>query len=145
MGRGSHGGGRISKEEAAWCVSRYEAGASCGELAKEAGCSRQSMWQRLKIRTTMRPQGRSGADNHFHRGGVKADEQAQSAVTHAVTMGRLVNPGVCEACGDGGTMRDGRTNVQGHHDDYNKPLDVRWLCQHCHHDWHKHNTAVLKR
>ena len=42
----------------------------------------------------------------------------------------------CEICGN--------TKVVGHHDDYNKPLNVRWLCQVHHIEWHKVNEALNK-
>lgn len=44
---------------------------------------------------------------------------AQNAVNNAVRDKRLVK-GVCCVCGD--------KNVHGHHEDYDRPLDVIWLC-----------------
>lgn len=44
---------------------------------------------------------------------------AAQAVTNALKLGRLVRQ-PCEVCGD--------VNAQAHHDDYAKPLQVRWLC-----------------
>lgn len=41
--------------------------------------------------------------------------------------GKLV-PRPCESCG--------ASQVQKHHDDYSRPLDVRWLCKSCHCDLH---------
>ncbi len=43
----------------------------------------------------------------------------------------------CEDCGS-------ENNVHAHHDDYTKPLEVRWLCRECHTEWHKHNTPVYE-
>lgn len=55
------------------------------------------------------------------------------SVGNALTKGLLKKPNKCEECGKEG----GRIN--GHHDDYTKPLEVRWLCCLCHTKWHKEN------
>lgn len=57
---------------------------------------------------------------------------AYSAIRTALLNGSLVKL-PCEVCGD--------TNVQAHHDDYSKPLDVRWLCFK-HHREFAHNQIV---
>jgi hypothetical protein len=43
----------------------------------------------------------------------------------AIKEGRLVRPLGCSECG-----REG--DIEGHHEDYNKPLEVVWLCIQCH-------------
>lgn len=68
-------------------------------------------------------------------------ERARLAVIIAVRMG-LLEKHHCEQC----EIRAGRPpKVQAHHDDYNRPLDVRWLCQKHHRGWHASNQAVDMR
>lgn len=42
----------------------------------------------------------------------------------------------CEACGRGSQFAAGTIDylkdIHAHHDDYSKPLEVRWLCPSCH-------------
>lgn len=135
---------KLTPDQAEQCVKMYDAGLSLAPIAEYYGVSRQSMWDLLRRRTRLRPQKKMGADNHFYRGGKRADDPAQNLLESALSTGAVVRKEACEECGATGTMRDGRSKIQGHHDDYNKPLDVRWLCQECHHAWHKNNVAKRK-
>lgn len=56
-------------------------------------------------------------------------------VSYAVRSGKLVRR-PCEVCGE--------QKVQAHHDDYTKPLAVRWLCFTCHRV-HGHGQVVTAR
>ena len=136
---------KLTEEQVSESVALYQKGESLADIGEKFGVSRQAMWDLLRRRTLLRSQLRHGEDNHFYRGGNYADERAHDMVERAIEHGELVNPGNCSNCGDSGTFKDGRSKIQAHHDDYNKPVDVRWLCQRCHHEWHKSNTATPRR
>lgn len=59
--------------------------------------------------------------------------RAHLAIFRAVHSGRLRRK-PCEQCG-------ATENVRGHHDDYSKPLEVRWLCESCHQTLHAQRRA----
>ena len=52
---------------------------------------------------------------------------AQHTLNNAVRRGKL-RRGACEVCG--------AENAHAHHDDYSRPLDVRWLCTKHHREHH---------
>lgn len=143
-----HMAGRLKKltqdhvEEA---IKLYKEGQSLSDLAHIFYVTRQSMHDLLKRRIELRPQKRLGKENHFYRGGKRSDALAHSVVERAIKNGRLTNPGKCSTCGYSGKFDDGRTAIQAHHNDYNKPLEVRWLCQKCHHEWHRTNKPVARK
>lgn len=57
---------------------------------------------------------------------------AWSRLAYAVRTGKIVRQ-PCEVCGD--------PKTQGHHEDYSKPLDVRWLCFKHHREAHGQTVA----
>jgi hypothetical protein len=60
--------------------------------------------------------------------------RAHSLVGYAMKTGKLIRTS-CEVCEAAVT--------QAHHDDYLKPLDVRWLCAVCQCAWHKEQGQGL--
>jgi len=134
---------KLTEEQAAESVKMYEQGLSLGDIGKFYNVSRQAMWDLLRRRIDLRPQLKYGEDNNFYRGGVSSDPHTHDVTEKAIKKG-ILHPGDCEICGESYRLKDGRTAVQTHHDDYNKPLEVRWLCQKCHHEWHKSNHAIRR-
>jgi len=59
---------------------------------------------------------------------------ARTAARRAVQLGQL-NRYPCEV------GRDCKGSVEMHHDDYDQPLEVRWLCRRHHQQWHARHTA----
>lgn len=120
-------------------VELYESGLSLAEVGRTYGVTRQTMWVVLKRRgVAFRPQLRYGETNHFHRGGSLKVKPIMYMVGKAIEQGILAKPALCECCS---TVPP----VEAHHDDYNQPLAVRWLCKKCHFDWHRTHTAIPMR
>lgn len=56
--------------------------------------------------------------------------KARGKIKHLCRVGKVTR-GSCEKCGE--------PNAHAHHEDYSKPLDVRWLCSKCHGLEHRSN------
>lgn len=60
--------------------------------------------------------------------------KAHSIVNYAIKSKKLFSE-PCEICG--------KEKTHAHHDDYDKPLNVRWLCAEHHQQWHaKHGCGL---
>lgn len=125
-------------------ISLYNSGLSIQDVADYFDITRQAMHLILRRRNVeFRPQLKKGEDNYFYRGGASSDRRCHGITERAIKKGILI-PEPCELCDASGIMDDGRNIVQAHHDNYNEPLKVRWLCQKCHHEWHKENKAISR-
>ena len=123
-------------------VKMYNLGLSIQDVADFYKVTRQAMWKILKRRgCKFRLQKKNGKENHFYRGGKSASARIHDIFESAIKRGVVLRKNVCDFCGEAPVFKDGRSGVQAHHSDYNKPLDVDWLCQSCHYEWHKNNIA----
>jgi len=78
--------------------------------------------------------------------GSRHDFRSHNLVNRAIAAGLIVRPAACEGCGRSPTDRqDGGAQIEAHHDDYNKPFEVRWLCKSCHTSWHRRYVAIAAR
>ena len=50
---------------------------------------------------------------------------ARAILKNAVKIGVIIRPNKCSNCKI-------RCKPRGHHSDYSKPLEVKWLCRNCH-------------
>lgn len=73
---------------------------------------------------------RSGRYLKNHREKNPEKNRARRILTYHVRKGNLTQPSVCSICGKESKY------IQGHHEDYSKPLDVIWVCPQCHRNIH---------
>ncbi len=64
----------------------------------------------------------------------KKDEKydARRILNNAIKNGTVIKPAICEECRQ-------EKRLTGHHDDYSKPLKIKWLCYECHGILHRKN------
>jgi len=56
--------------------------------------------------------------------------QAHQLIYAAIKKGRIIKPTSCEWCGSA-------KRIQAHHEDYNQPFEIDWLCEKCHRARHE--------
>lgn len=60
--------------------------------------------------------------------------KAHCLINNAIKTKKLFRE-PCEVCG--------KEHTHGHHDDYDRPLNVRWLCPEHHRQWHAEHGEAL--
>ena len=117
-----------------YCGKEYATKQSAYILRKRHFCSRSCY---SKYRAEFLPK----EEQHAYGTGHTVEERkkrakARSAFNHHMRDKHL-DKQPCEICGEA---------AEAHHDDYDKPLEVRWLCFKHHREWHKihDNPELLK-
>jgi hypothetical protein len=62
----------------------------------------------------------------------RVKSRARQAVLAAIARGELSRPSNCERCGAASNPLLRKPDIEAHHHDYSKPLEVEWLCVRCH-------------
>lgn len=132
---------KTDDETASMIVSEYKAGATVKALAAHYSKSTTTIAATLK---------RAGIGLGRDHGRVAFPPRTMSDSEHAtlnarvrrmVERGEIPKKSECESCG--ATQADFTGNqLHAHHDDYNKPYEVRWLCNACHKNWHYVNQPI---
>lgn len=145
---------RWSEEEEEY-IREHHTHMTAGEIGEVLGRSRESVRSKMRrlevdrpdeVVSTLRganPTEQKGSDNHNWKGGVSENPyerytksyknnnpevvKAHRKVRRAISRGELERK-PCEVCGE--------EPADAHHDDYSKPLQVRWLCREHHIEEH---------
>lgn len=73
--------------------------------------------------------------NSYKRRKEKPGEvEATRKLNVAINSGKIIRPSNCQKCGE-------NIKVDGHHEDYNKPFEVTWLCRSCHLTLHRNENV----
>ena len=63
-------------------------------------------------------------------------QRAKVSVYNAIKSGKLNKLTYCQDC------KKTNCRIEGHHEDYTKPLKIIWLCQLCHIKRHKKSKPI---
>lgn len=66
----------------------------------------------------------------YHKKRYEIISKAGQKLQDAIRSGKIIRPDKCSLCSNSG-------KIEGHHNDYSKPLEVVWLCKQCHMMLHK--------
>lgn len=68
--------------------------------------------------------------------------RARDLLVRAVRLKRISKPLECSQCKK---KYNNKRSIQGHHEDYDKPFEIIWLCPSCHYKFHPQNKGEMKQ
>lgn len=107
----------------------------CNDCMSEASRQRRiknpEAWRLQVVRHRATEAGKESLKRAVYKNIAKSPEKqkARRKLRYAIESGKIIRPNQCNRCNN--TYR-----IEGHHTDYSKPLEVLWLCKHCHMDIH---------
>lgn len=116
---------RLCRKCGRWLSLDYFKKRSRGLFGPCKGCRRTHDRLRRKPRTEVQKE-RHRLAVAAYRKTHRQKYVARIAVRQAILNNQLQRPDTCQSCGSQ------TSGIEAHHDDYSKPLDVRWLCIDCH-------------
>lgn len=127
---------KLSNEQKKEAIDLVRQGMTANSVAELYGVSRQYIGYLCHIPGNIKQKDRELSPDQSYE-----HARIGSFTRQAIAKGVLI-PEPCEICGVFGKDENGKRRVNAHHDDYNKPLKVRWLCTKHHLEWHKNNIAI---
>lgn len=128
----------LSEQDVDYAIELYNSGATIPDIAHLFDFTKQAISQRFKKRGVKRrppviPMTVFEIIEERKRKNYLTDEEIKKRnkaylVVAKARQEELLPRKPCAVCGE--------PKSQAHHDDYDKPLDITWLCMACHHQWH---------
>jgi hypothetical protein len=100
---------------------------------------KQAVWER-KYREKLKDGRRLKGHDAKYNARQKSKRKAQRILLKAIKSGTIIKADECimPDC-------DCTENIEGHHHDYSRPLEVLWLCCSCHMTYHRGKTKKAER
>lgn len=93
-------------------------------LCRKCGREKQVLWRKGTGKNCEAESSRRAYKKFKHKW------VARAKVRYAVQTGKIIKPKKCEVC-------EKVKLLQGHHENYDEPLNIIWLCSGCHGDTHR--------
>lgn len=119
--------------ECDYCKRSYHTRKSAYNKRKRHFCSRECY---AKYRSECMTSEEQNAFGHGYSKEERAKRKKAREIFNHYARDKHIKKQPCEVCG--------RKETEAHHDNYDKPLEVRWLCFECHRKWHKDNPELLE-
>ena len=118
-----------------YCGNEYHTKKSHYEIRKRHFCSRECY---SKYRSEILPKEEQNAYGTGYSQEERSKRKKARSILNHYLRDNHIDRKPCEVCGN--------SKTEAHHDDYDKPLEVRWLCFKCHRRYHKfHDNPELMK